>query len=388
MKALPHDLTASFKATPSAFELKPLVLTVASSTIQLQGSVQNYSRPSAAGSYEITIHPQDFRPVLKNPSIPTGEVTLAGSLRYQYEPNAPMLRAVILDGRLHSRELTVNSPDLRTAIRNVRGEFKFANGNLDARGVGADVLGGHLSATATLHHLDTSPVAKFHASVQAISLAAAKAALRTAGLNQVPVEGHMNGTADAAWVGSVKNIKARSDVDLKAALTSASAGSAPIPLDGAFHLSYDGRSNAVTLTDTFVRTPQTRLDINGTAGQRLNIRAQAHAGDLREVDSLAAAFQNVGAKTSATVASPCSLNLAGAADAQVSVEGSQSDPRILGKLNGRGLRVQATEWRSLELALQASKSGVSIENGYLVNARQGYINFSLSSALSNWHYKP
>jgi len=38
-----------------------------------------------------------------------------------------------------------------------------------------------------------------------------------------------------------------------------------------------------------VRTPQTRIDINGTAGQRLNLRVQAHAADLREVDSLAAA---------------------------------------------------------------------------------------------------
>src|SRR5215472_337610 len=109
LNPLPHDLRASFNATPSEFKLKPLVLTVASSTIKLEGSVQHYSNPSADGSYEITIHPQDFRPLLKNPSIPTGEIKLAGSLRYQYEANAPMLRAVVLEGRLNSRELTVNS---------------------------------------------------------------------------------------------------------------------------------------------------------------------------------------------------------------------------------------------------------------------------------------
>ena len=70
MKPLPHDLSASFNATPSEFMLKPLVLTVASSTIQLEGNVQNYSSPTAEGAYKITIHPQDFRPVLSNPSIP------------------------------------------------------------------------------------------------------------------------------------------------------------------------------------------------------------------------------------------------------------------------------------------------------------------------------
>jgi len=47
MKPLPHDLTAAFNATPSEFTLKPLLLTVASSTMELQGQVQNYSQPSA-----------------------------------------------------------------------------------------------------------------------------------------------------------------------------------------------------------------------------------------------------------------------------------------------------------------------------------------------------
>src|SRR6266404_6933528 len=89
LKPLPHDLNTSFDATPSEFRLKPLVLTVSSSTIQLEGNVQNYSSPTADGAYKITIHPQDFRPVLNNPSIPTGEVNLAGSLRYQYKASVP-----------------------------------------------------------------------------------------------------------------------------------------------------------------------------------------------------------------------------------------------------------------------------------------------------------
>jgi translocation and assembly module TamB len=386
MKPLPHDLKASFNATPSEFRLNPLVLTIASSTIELVGNVQNYSCPTANGSYKITIHPQDFRPVLKNPAIPTGEVMLAGSLRYQYAANAPMLRTVFLDGQLNSRELAVNSPDLRTVIRNVRGQFRLAKGNLDAHGVGADLLDGHLIATGTMQHLDTTPVSKVHASLHTISLGAAKTALRTANLRQIPITGHISGTADASWAGSTQNIKARSDIGLKAAIASASAGSASIPLDGAFHLSYDGRTNVATLANTFVRTPQTRVDINGTAGQKLNLTAQAHAADLRELDSLAAAFQNGSAQSTAKAVSSRSMNLAGAADAQVIVQGGSNDPRIRARLNARNLRVENSEWRSLQLGLQASKSGVSIENGSLINRHQGYVNFAFSSGLSNWRY--
>jgi translocation and assembly module TamB len=386
MKPLPHDLKASFNATPSEFKLNPLVLTVASSTIELEGNVQNYSHPAADGNYKITIHPQDFRPLVKNPSIPTGEVTLAGSLRYQYQENVPMLRAVVLDGQLTSRELAVNSPDLRTTIRHVRGQFKLANGTLDAHGLSADLLDGHLIAAATLEHLDTSPVSKLHASLQAISLGAAKTALITTNLHRIPVEGHISGTATASWVGSIQNIEARTDLGLKAAIASASAGSASIPLDGAFHVSYDGRANLATLTNTFARTPQTRVDISGTAGQKLNLTVRAHAEDLRELDSLATAFQSGSQQSPLKTSSSGPMNLAGAADAHVIVQGSMNDPRFRGQLNARNLQVENSEWRSLQLGLQASESGVSIENGSLVNAHQGYVNFALSSGLSNWHY--
>jgi len=386
MIPLPHDLTAAFNATPSEFTLKPLLLTVASSTMELQGQVQNYSQPSASGSYKVTFHAQDARSALRNTSIPAGEVTLTGSIRYQQQENVPVIRALNLDGRLNGRELTVSTADVNAVVRNVRGEFKLANGNLDVHGVEADLLGGHLTATATMQHLDANSRARVHASVNTISLSAANGALRTGRLNAMPIDGQLSGTADAAWTGSVKNITAHSDIALKGALTS--SRSAPLPVDGAAHLNYDGRTATATLTNTSVHTPQTHVEINGTAGQKLNLKLQAHAADLTEVDALVGAFQGFGHERSASISSPRSVNLAGAADLQLLVEGTMNDPLIRGQLAGRSLQVKNTQWRSLELRLQASKSVISIQNGSLVNARQGYINFAVGSGLQNWHYLP
>jgi translocation and assembly module TamB len=386
LKPLPHDLTASFNATPSEFTLKPLVFTVASSTIELHGQVRDYSQPSAEGSYRITLHPQDARPALRNASIPTGEVTLTGSLRYLRQDNVPAVRALTLDGHLNGHELAVSTSDLSAVVRNIEGEFKLLNGNLDVRGLQADLLGGHVTATASMQHLDANSIAKLHASVQAISLRAANAALRTARLNPMPMDGKVSGTADAAWAGSVRNIEARSEITLKAALTSASAESSPVPVDGAVHVSYDGRSGMATLTDTFMHTPQTRVEMNGTAGQNLNLNLRAHAADLKELNTLIAPFLHAAAESSATAPVPPSINLAGAADLQVLVEGRMSDPRIRGQLAARSLQVENTQWRSLELRLQASRSGVSIQDGSLVNGGQGYINFAGGSGLSEWHY--
>jgi len=388
MKPLPHDLTASFNATPSEFTLKPLHLTVASSTMELQGQVQNYSQPLASGSYKVTLHPQDARSALRNTSIPAGEVTLTGSVRYQQQDNVPFVRALDLDGVLKGRELAVSTADLNVVVRNVRGEFKLTNGNLDVHGVEADLLGGHVTASATMQNVDGNSTAKLHASVNAISLSAGNAALRTARLNAMPIDGQISGTADAAWTGSLKNIQARSDITLNAALAGSRAGSTRVPVDGEDHVSYDGRTATATLTNTSLHTPQTRVEINGTAGQKLNLKLQARAADLTELDALIAAFQGFGQERSASSSSPRSVNLAGTADLQLLVEGTTNDPRIRGQLAGRSLQVEDTQWRSLELRLQASKSGISIQNGSLVNARQGYINFAVSSGLQNWHYLP
>jgi translocation and assembly module TamB len=386
MKPLPHDLTAAFNATPSEFTLKPLVLTVASSTMELQGQVQNYSQPSASGSYKVTFHAQDARSALRNTSIPSGEVTLTGSIRYQQQENVPVMRALDLDGRLNGRELTLSTGDVNGVVRNVRGEFKLTNGNLDVHGVEADLLGGHVTATAMMQHLDANSRAIIHASVNTISLGAANGALRTARLSPMPLDGQLSGTADAEWTGSVKNITAHSDIALKGALTS--SRSEPLAVDGEVHVSYDRRSATATFTNTFVHTPQTRVEINGIAGQKLNLKLQAHAKDLTEVDALVAVFQGFGRERPASTSSPRSINLAGAADLQLLVEGTMSDPRIRGQLAGRSLRVENTQWRSLDLGLQANKSGISIQNGSLVNARQGYISFAASSGLQNWHYLP
>ena len=384
---LAHDLNASFQATPSEFTLRPLVLTVASSTIELTGNVQSYSSPFVQGKYKITIHPQDFRPVLKNPSTPAGEVVLAGTLRYQYEENASVFKTVVADGKLDSRELAVSSPDLRTNIRNVRGQFRLLNGNLDIHELAADLLDGHVKAAGTIQHLDSNPVAKLRASLQAISLGAAKAALRTANLGQIPIEGHISGTADASWVGAVQNIKARSNITLNAAITDKSTGSSRVPLNGAVHMNYDGPTQTAALTNTFLRTPKTSVNLRGTAGRKLNLVADAHAGDLKELNTLVASLGNSKEPTPGK-GTPAPINLAGSADAQVTATGSMNDPRIRGQIKGRSLRVQNTDWRSLDLQIQASKTGISIENGSLVNARQGYLNFALSSALSNWQYLP
>jgi translocation and assembly module TamB len=388
LKPLPHELSASFTASRNDFRFKPLILRIARSSFQLDGTVHDFSNPRAEGKYRMTVYPQDFRSALGNSSLPSGELSLMGGLRYQHDAAIPMLRSVVLDGQLASRELLVNSPQLRTTLSNLRGQFQLANGNLQGHHIAVELLGGRLTADLSMRKLDSMPVSKAQASLEAISLDSMKSAVRSGNIRQLPISGAVTGTADASWVGSIQTLRARSDLNLRGAIKSAQMGATTVPLNGAVHVTYDGPSGAVGITNTLLTTPRTRITINGTAGQHLNLNLQAHAADLREMDSLVAALKNSSARTSAGDKNTPTVNLAGMADLQANVTGTKQSPQIKGRIAGRNLQYANSKWQSLRGDLQATKSGLSLQNGSLVNARQGYIAFALGVSLSDWSYLP
>lgn len=387
-RPVPHDLNATFAATRDDFQLKPLVMHVAGSSLELQARVSNFSNLRADGEYRFLLKPHELRDALRNPLLPAGQISLAGSLHYQYDANTPMARTIVADGQLESRELAIDTPQLRTVIGNLQGHFQLANANLQARIVQLDLLGGRLSCDVNVLHLDRRQAGKVSASLQNLSVDQLKAALRSSNLRQLPVSARLSGTANGSWLGSIQQIEGRSDISLSGALASANPGAKPVPLNGAVHVTYDAKSSLARIENTYLRTPRTQVAINGSAGQRLNLALQAHAADLRELDRVVSVLKQPSSRSASQGQNVTSLNLAGAADVQASVQGKKENPQIRGRIRGRNLQYANSHWQSLQADLTASKSGVTVENGSLVNARQGYVAFALAAGLSNWSYLP
>ena len=82
-KVLSQDLHANFSVSPSDVAINSLVLTIASSVIQLEGNVHSYSGPIADATYKISIHPNESQNVASSPGILGGTITLTGSVSYQ-----------------------------------------------------------------------------------------------------------------------------------------------------------------------------------------------------------------------------------------------------------------------------------------------------------------
>src|SRR5215471_126725 len=78
-----HDLQAHFDATPARFNLDQLALATGGSRVTLKAAIDDYSNnPKMQASYEAVLVADDFRRILKNPSMPTGVIHMDGSLYY------------------------------------------------------------------------------------------------------------------------------------------------------------------------------------------------------------------------------------------------------------------------------------------------------------------
>src|SRR6202790_2270679 len=162
----------------------------------------------------------------------------------------------------------------RLEIRKIRGRYQLANGALHASDLGAEALGGRLSASLDVDHIDTAPASHLRAALHSISLNATQRVFRRAELARVAISGVVDGTTDASWVGSVSNARARVDLTIRGARTgnAADASTKNIPVEGTIHAIYDGPRNELTLHQTTLRIPATTFTAEGQVSKRSRLQ--------------------------------------------------------------------------------------------------------------------
>jgi translocation and assembly module TamB len=375
---LPHDLNLRFNATPDRFELSSLKMNVGSSNVTMRAQLSNYSDPTADGDYHIRIHTSDFAAMSPSAS-PAGDVLLSGKLRYHAVPNQPMLQAISVDGTLASELLRAAASGKRVELRNLQGTYRLAGGNLEVPQLSVETFGGRVSATAQMKHLDTTPASEIRASLDNISLRAIQQALgqqvQAAGL-----AGTLNGKLDAAWKGSVSNVRAHSDLIVRAEARSRSNPSAKeVPVNGSLHVSYDGPRQTVEVRDTAFKIPSATITAQGSINNNSNLQLQVVANDLHQLAALASSLG------SSNTSPPA---ISGSATVNAQVHGSMQRPTISAQLAAEHLQVQGSEWKTAKVSLHADPSAVTIDNASLVNARTGQATLTARIGLRRWAFTP
>jgi len=375
---LPHSLSLGFDASPDRVNVDSAFLKLGDSTVGLRAVLSNYSDPVADGDYQIQARTRDFASMAQNAS-PAGDVALSGKFHYQQVAGQPFLRNLIVDGQVASNALSASPAGTRVEVRKIQGSYQLAGGDLNVKSLTLESLGGSITASAKINHLDTTPDSRIRASLRNISLTAIQRALRTRPIENTTLAGTVGGTAEANWTGSISNLHAHTDLAVQATARGQGRPTSGIPVNGAIHLSYSGAGQVIEVRDTSLRIPSATLTAQGSVSDHSSLQVQVAATDLHQLAQLASSFR--------PPQSPIP-EISGTAALTATVQGSMRNASIAGEQKAQNLQTEGTEWKSASLRIRANPSEVRVEHGSLVNANRGQATLDALIVLQNWSYQP
>ncbi len=398
-QAPPHALSVQFDATPSTFHLSPAKVQSGNTNLVLNATVNHYAAPVVQAQYNAVVDGGQLAGILHNPSIPSGLVSVSGSAQYQSIAGRTALQSLVVNGDLASRNLVSKTPSIRAEISNIAAHYSLSNGDATLRDFHASLLGGEVALQGTMKNIGGDSRSKFDATLHGISIANAKRMMGSAAsTGSVAIAGTLNATATATWGKTFDDLIAHTDATIhvgvdrgqRSKLTpipvsavspvpSAASPTGPVPIEGALHATYTGKTQQLALDHSYFRTPQTNLDLNGTISKSSSLAIQLQANDLREIESIAELF---GTPAHGEPMQP--LGLSGTASFAGVVRGSTSAPHVTGQFNAQNLQIQGSSWKIVRTNIDASPSNLSLQHAELDPATQGRLTLNASAQLSEW----
>jgi translocation and assembly module TamB len=386
MNPIEHTAKVDFIVNPKEAVLDPVVISSAKTHLTAHLTVTDFATPAIQGQYEGFVVTHEVAEILKNPSLPVGDVTLSGTLRYKSSPNESFLKAVYVAGRFDSPLLKVRQGQVSTALQSLHGTYSLQNGNLRVQKLDANVLEGNLSARMEMLHLDQNPVSTVNATLRGVSLEKLSDSLPAKDRQNVRLLGRLNVTAQANWSSDISKVRARTHLEITGPTTLPSQPN-QIPVNGVVDVDYNGAAQSAAFGRSELRVANTDVTLTGVVSRESNLNIDVNAKDLHELTVLMSAFTRVTpGGDSLPAAQP--YDIRGSAHLTGRINGPTADPRIRGQLTGSNLEVQGSKWHTVQLTLDAASSGVRFQNGYLQSAQQGEIRFSGSTDLHRWSFTP
>ena len=376
---LPHDMDASFSVTPDSFTLQRATLRSGASRFELTADISDFSQPKGDAAYRAILDTTELRKLMKNPSLPAGVIEANGNLKLASQPNRPMLDGLTLNGTVSSKALAVQTSSLRTQIQDLGAQYSVAHGDAEVWNIHARLLGGELTGTLTMRDLTGNSRSNLRAALQGVSLADLKPMMNSPAMQQVSLAGTVNATADAAWGKTFNDLVARTDATIDAHVAP-NRGGKTMPVNGVVHARYTAANQEITLVQSYLHTPQTSIDLNGTVSTRSALQIHMQANDLHELETLADIVHP-------PAPGQAPLGLYGTASFNGAVRGSTSAPRLTGHFDAANLKVKGSSWRVVRTDVDASPSSASLQNGNLTPADGGRITFDLRTALHHWAFE-
>jgi translocation and assembly module TamB len=300
----------------------------------------------------------DVSGVLNDPRSPTGNlrVTAAIAVREAVELfQLPVARAGSaafdgrisvspqgfgINGRVSARGLGYARDRLKVDGASLRAEVRLTRDKLSLSGIAIDALGATISGAAELNEWT-----KFHFAGKVAGLSVRQAAAIVTE-RPIPWNGIIEGGFSVDAVAGQSVARVQTDV----AITRAAEGP---PIEGQIDAAFDQAEGKLRLGNSHVETPATRVEVSGTLGETLEVRARS-----TNLDDLIPAL----AMADADAPKELPIKLAnGSATFNGQVSGPLDDPRVTGQAALTNASIEGHAFDRFNGEVDATRRGVRIQ---------------------------
>ncbi|HEY2823697.1 MAG TPA: translocation/assembly module TamB domain-containing protein [Candidatus Acidoferrum sp.] len=370
-----HSLLLRVTLGQTQSRVEELKIVLPHSQLSAEGTIDNYRHPQFNGTFRATVSGSDAAFVLRNASIPSGDVSLQGSLRYApSSSDAILLNAAEVKGTFTSSAITVREGGTVLPFRSVRGSYSLKGGLLRLTAVRGDVLGGTASSDGAAIDLARNS-GSVGAELTNVSLLEAGQAWNNGkSLPRIASKGRLQLAMN--W----KNGPRNSLIEAKGEFSSQSVQrlAGEIPLDGSVNVSYDVAGAKATVRNSSLKTLSSELSATGTLAKRSEVNVWFSTTNLHE---LVAIGSEQGAQEFLRRAQLDDLR--GAASFQGLVSGTVEDPHVKGLLTAGQIVWRESEWQTIRADFKLDSGSVQVTNG-LLQGPDGSLQVAGTVPLANW----
>jgi translocation and assembly module TamB len=317
------------------------------SNIEASGTLQDPNRPGSM-RFNASLALAEIGRLMRVAAQPEGTVRIGGNAA---------LRAgneYAVTAKVEGRDIAFRQNGTRIAGISLDTNVAADPRRIDVNGLRLAALGGTVAGSGALENLAQY---QFKGSLQNFDIAQV---MRAFSPNKMGYDGIVSGRVQAQ--GDLKNasgLAARANLSI-------APGPRGVPLSGRLNVDYNGRGDTVTVGQSYLQLPHTRVDLSGSLGQQIQVRLVTRDfADFKPVADIPVAFNG------------------GAATADATVRGKLSDPRIAGRVAMNNFSVGGRPFTRLAASLDASRNNASVGNAVLANGPL-QAQFSGSVGLRDW----
>lgn len=354
-KGLPNTVNAdvSVNMDENSIKISTARVGLGQSNIEASGTLKDPSGQSAV-QFNSSLALGELGKLFNVAAQPQGVLLASGTAKLTGQSD------YLVAANVRGKDLGFRNGAQRFSNISVTGGLKADPKRVELNAFKLRALGGEVTGNADLEEM-----ARFHFDGHLHDFNTRTLA-RTFADQDLPYEGIISGPVKAS--GDIKAPGTRSiraDVHLAIA-----PGSRGVPVSGKINADYNGAADLVSVADSFIALPNTRLDLSGSLDRELQVKlVSRNLSDLQP----ALGKQEL----------PIKINPGGSVSFVGAVTGKLASPQIAGHLQAANFALQDRPFDQLAADINASPSGARVQNGAMSRGTT-QLDFSASTGLKQW----